>query len=70
MSLQTTITPDWKWASVDCGREFDRMLDRRLTMREKLRWLEEAETLTITMRRHRPAAVPPPSQASCRIDRE
>ena len=34
-------------------REMDRLLDRQLTFREKLEWLEEAETLSIRVRADR-----------------
>lgn len=43
------ITPDWKWGTAEGSRELDRLLDRRLTFREKLQWLEEAEDLTLAM---------------------
>jgi len=44
------IQPDWKWGTAQGSRELDRLLDRRLTFREKLEWLEEAETLALRMR--------------------
>lgn len=44
------IRPDWKWGTAEGSRELDRLLDRRLSFREKLEWLEEAETLTLQMR--------------------
>lgn len=47
------IVPDWKWATPDGSRELDRLLDRRLTFREKLEWLEDAETLTLHLRQNR-----------------
>jgi hypothetical protein len=31
----------------------DRLLDRQLTFREKLEWLEEAETLSLRLRANR-----------------
>ncbi len=40
------IKPDWRWGTPEGSREFDRLTDRMLTFREKLEWLEEAETLT------------------------
>lgn len=43
------ITPDWKWGTAEGSRELDRLLDRRMTFREKLQWLEEAEDLTLAM---------------------
>ena len=44
------IIPDWKWGTAEGSRELDRLLDRRLTFREKLEWLEEAETLSLHLR--------------------
>ena len=41
------IAPDWKWGTAEGSRDLDRLLDRRLTFREKLEWLEEAETLSL-----------------------
>ena len=41
------IIPDWKWGTSEGSRELDRLLDRRLTHREILEWLEEAETLSL-----------------------
>jgi hypothetical protein len=53
MNPSIHITPDWKWGTAEGSRELDRILDRRLTFREKLEWLEEAETLTLAMRASR-----------------
>lgn len=47
------IEPDWKWGTAEGSRELDRLLDRALTLREKLEWLEEAETLTLRLRASR-----------------
>jgi hypothetical protein len=44
------IKPDWKWGTSDGNRKLDRMLDRQLAFREKLEWLEEAETLSLRLR--------------------
>ena len=49
MKGQAPIVPDWKWGTAEGSRELDRMLDRRLTFREKLQWLEEAETLSLRL---------------------
>jgi hypothetical protein len=62
------ITPDWKWATAEGNRELDRLLDRRLTFREKLQWLEEAENLTLAMAASREKArmanaTEPPAEA-------
>jgi hypothetical protein len=47
------IKPDWKWGTGQGSRELDRLLDRQLTFREKLEWLEEAETLSLRFRANR-----------------
>jgi len=47
------IKPDWKWGTGQGSRELDRLLDRQLTFREKLEWLEEAETLSLRFRASR-----------------
>jgi hypothetical protein len=44
------IKPDWRWGTPEGSREFDRLTDRMLTFREKLEWLEEAETLSLNLR--------------------
>jgi hypothetical protein len=43
------IVPDWRWATPEGGRDLDRLLDRRLSFREKLEWLEQAETLSLQL---------------------
>lgn len=47
--------PDWRWGTAEGSREFDRLLDRQLSFREKLEWLEEAETLSLSFRAQREA---------------
>ena len=59
MSLPSHLVPDWRWGSSEGSREFDRLCDRQLSFLEKVRWLEEAETLTLAMRlRSGPAGSP------------
>ena len=48
--------PSWKWATPEGSREFDRLLDRSLTFREKLQWLEDAEALSLRFRAGREQA--------------
>ena len=43
------IVPDWKWGTPEGSRDLDRLLDRRLSFREVLEWLEEAETLSLRL---------------------
>ena len=56
MNHKETILPDWKWGTAEGSRELDRLLDARLTFREKLEWLEEAETLALRLRTNRETA--------------
>jgi hypothetical protein len=56
MNPTEAILPDWKWGTAEGSRSFDRLLDSRLTFREKLVWLEEAETLSLRLRASRQAA--------------
>ena len=48
-SAEEPILPDWRWATAEGSRDLDRLLDRRLSFREKLEWLEEAETLSLRL---------------------
>ncbi len=57
MSTKLPFVPDWKWGTAEGSRELDRLLDRLLTFREKLEWLEEAENLTIALRAGREKAL-------------
>lgn len=50
MKQRFHIAPDWRQGTPEGSREFDRLLDRSLTFREKLEWLEEAETLALRLR--------------------
>ena len=50
------IELSWHWGTSEGSRDFDRLNDRRMTFREKLEWLEEAETLTLRMRAAREKA--------------
>ena len=47
------VRPDWKWGTPEGSRDLDRLLDRRLTFREKLEWLEQAETLSLRLQASR-----------------
>ncbi len=49
MKALRPIKPDWKWATPKGSRQLDRLLDRQLTFREKLEWLEEAEALSLRL---------------------
>lgn len=56
MSQDGHIKPDWKWGTPEGSREFDRLMDRRLSFREILEWQEEAETLSLRFQAQREAA--------------
>ena len=53
MKILEPIKADWKWGSPEGSRELDRLLDRQLTFRERLEWLEDAETLSLRLRANR-----------------
>jgi len=53
MKKRFSVQPNWKWGTSEGSREFDRLLDRSLAFREKLEWLEEAETLALQMQANR-----------------
>ena len=55
MKAIQSIKPDWKWGTSDGNRKLDRLLDLQLTFREKLDWLEEAETLSLRLQASREA---------------
>jgi hypothetical protein len=50
------VKANWKWGPPEGSRELDRLLDRQLTFREKLEWLEEAEMLSLRLRARRAVA--------------
>jgi len=53
MKLGEKLIPNWRWGTAEGSRDLDRLLDRRLTFREKLEWLEKAESLTLQLRKSR-----------------
>jgi hypothetical protein len=40
-----TPEPDWRWGTPEGSREFDRLMNARLSLREKIQSLEDMETL-------------------------
>ena len=42
--------PGWEWCTFDGARRQVLLIGLQTTFREKLQWLEEAETLTLQMR--------------------
>ena len=57
------IVPDWKWATPEGSRDLDRLLDRRLSFREKLEWLEQAETLSLRLAAIRQTSATSPGES-------
>ena len=47
--LPKDLPTDWYWGTPEGSRAFDRLVERRLSFREKLEWLEEAETLSLRL---------------------
>lgn len=43
-------TPDWRWGTFEGAELHTLLLGLTTTFREKLEWLEEAETLTLQLR--------------------
>jgi hypothetical protein len=53
-------TPDWRWGTWEGAELHTLLLGLLSTFREKLEWLEEAETLALNLRagrRKKPAAM-------------
>jgi hypothetical protein len=51
--MNPLIKPDRRWGTAEGSRDLDRLLDRELTFREVLEWLEEAETLSLRFEEQR-----------------
>ena len=58
MNPTPTIIPDWKWGTAEGSRQLDRILDQKLNLAEKIQWLEEAETLSLTLQAGRGKEAP------------
>ncbi len=52
--------PGWRWCTFEGAREQVLLLGLKTTFREKLEWLEEIETLTLTMRASQVITPAPP----------
>ena len=48
--------PDWRWGTSEGAELHTLLLGLQSTFREKLEWLEEAETLTLRLRASREQA--------------
>ena len=49
-------TPDWRWGTFEGAELHTLLVGLTSTFREKLEWLEEAETITLRFRASREAA--------------
>ena len=49
--------PGWQWCTAEGAELHTLLIGLQTTFREKLEWLEEAETLTLRMHEHRAARV-------------
>ncbi|MGA2852687.1 MAG: hypothetical protein ABSE90_00945 [Verrucomicrobiota bacterium] len=56
-------TPDWRWGTFEGAELHTLLLGLTTTFREKLEWLEEAETLSLRWRagRERKSRAPKPA---------
>ncbi|PYJ65695.1 MAG: hypothetical protein DME76_17980 [Verrucomicrobia bacterium] len=45
--------PEWQWCTFDGARKQALLVGLQTTFREKLEWLEEAETLSLRLRANR-----------------
>jgi hypothetical protein len=50
--------PGWQWCTAEGARKQVLLLGIKSTLREKLEWLEEAETITLRLRANRPNSYP------------
>jgi hypothetical protein len=50
--------PGWEWCTFEGARRQVLLIGLQTTFREKLEWLDEAETLTLQMRAAREARTP------------
>jgi len=50
--------PGWEWCTFEGARRQVLLIGLQTTFREKLEWLDEAETLTLQMRTAREARTP------------
>jgi len=53
--LKLISTPDWRWGTSEGAELHTLLLGLLSTFREKLEWLEEAETLSLQLRASREA---------------
>jgi hypothetical protein len=58
--LKLCMTSDWRWGTSEGAELHTLLLGLLSTFREKLEWLEEAETLTLRLRASRKKAAASP----------
>lgn len=51
--MKKKIKPNYHWGTAEGSREFDRITDRRMSFRERLQWLEDAEELSLRLEKSR-----------------
>jgi hypothetical protein len=54
--------PGWRWCTFEGARDHVLLLGLTTTFREKLEWLEEAETLSLALRAGRERAIVEPER--------
>lgn len=54
--------PGWRWCTAEGAREQTFLIGLETTFREKLEWLEEAETLALRLRASREARAAAPER--------
>jgi hypothetical protein len=55
--------PGWRWCTAQGARDQVLLIGLETTFREKLEWLEEAETLSLRFKAHRKMNQSPPAEA-------
>ena len=63
--IKLCATPDWRWGTFEGAELHTLLLGLTTTFREKLEWLEEAETLSLQFRANRGKSRNEPESAAC-----
>jgi hypothetical protein len=61
---QLCTTPDWRWGTAEGAELHTLLLGLTTTFREKIQWLEEAETFLLQLRAAREKAARKPKRKS------
>lgn len=59
-----TYKPSWEWGTPEGSKRFDRLVNRQMTLIEKVQWLEEAESLTDALQAARKPHPPAPTEST------